>query len=217
MQEVVEGRDKLGRKRSSNSKLAEVLVLYLEQRFQVKDCTGDLKSRLQRCREAAALTAKGTKSRLERWLKNYRTISNARFHEAAVHVYTKLFLTTLRGETPTKLLAGVAKQIENLEGETMMLERAPEIALSVLYLYFRMGYNSPSAAETLNINPPAVRQIIHRASLRAIPKVTERARKHLKEEQIAELRRLHQSGTPTRQLASQFEIARDTARRIVRR
>jgi len=92
MQEVVEGRDKLGRKRSSNSKLAEVLVLYLEQRFQVKDCTGDLKSRLQRCREAAALTAKGTKSRLERWLKNYRAISNARFDEADEHVYTKLFL-----------------------------------------------------------------------------------------------------------------------------
>jgi DNA-directed RNA polymerase specialized sigma24 family protein len=202
----------------SDPKLAEVCVLYLEQRFQVKDCSGDLKARLQRCREAAALTAKGTKSRLERWIRNFRAIRNAQFHEADEKTYERLFFTTLRGETTKKLLAGVAKQVENLDSEVAMLERAPEIALSVLYLYFRMGFNSPSVAETLNVNPPAVRQIIHRASLRAVPKVNgTRARKHLKKEQIAELRRLHQSGTSTPQLASQFGIARDTARRIILR
>jgi len=201
----------------SDSKLAEVLVLYLEQRFQVKDSSGDLKARLQRCREAAVLVAKGTKARLERWLKNYQAIHNAQFHEADEKIYERLFFTTLRGETPKKLLAGVAKQVTNLDSEVAMLERAPEIALSVLYLYFRLGYNSPSVAETLNVNPPAVRQIIHRASLRAVPKVNGRARKHLSKKQIKELQRLHRTGTPTPELAAQFGIARDTARRIIRR
>jgi hypothetical protein len=84
-------------------------------------------------------------------------------------------------------------------------------------LYFRMGFNSPSVAETLNVNPPAVRQIIHRASLRAVPKVNGRARKHLSKEQVKELLRLHRSGTSTPQLAAEFGIARDTARRIIRR
>jgi hypothetical protein len=198
----------------SDTKLAEVCVLYLEQRFQAKDCSGDLKARLQRCREAAALTAKGTKARLERWIRNYRAINNARFHEADESVYTKLFLSTLRAESSAKLLAEISKQATNLDSEVMMLERAPEIALSVLYLYFRLGYNSPSISESLTITPVAARQIIHRASQRAVRKVS---RTRLTKEQISELRRLHHAGTPTPQLAAKFGIARDTARRIILR
>jgi len=84
----------------SDEKLREVLVLYLEQRFRVKDCSGDLKTRLQRCREAASLHAKDTKERLELLIRNLRGISGARFHELDERTYTRLFLHSLRGESP---------------------------------------------------------------------------------------------------------------------
>ncbi len=203
----------------SDSKLAEVLVLYLEQRFRVKDCTGDLKARLQRCREAAKLNAADTKARLERWIKNFRAVVNANYHEADERTYTRLFLTTLRGESPAKLLAQIEKQVSNLDSDAWTTERAPEISLSILYLYFRMGFNSPAVSESLGIRPPHVRQIIFRASQRAIRKVNGTARKpraRLHQEKVDSLRQLHQSGVPTAQLATQFGIARDTVRRIVR-
>ena len=204
---------------NSEQGLRDTVLAYLEARFHIADKSGAAKTRLQRCREVAQRSAAAKKERLERWVTNFRAVANKNYHEADERIYARLFFTSLRGESPAKLLTQIEKQVTSLDGDTWMLEKAPEITLGVLYGYYRLNLDSPSIAESLRIRPPAVRQILYRASQRAVRKVNVGKRKprvRLSEEKIQAIRRLHKEGIPATQIAAQFGIARDSVRGIVR-
>jgi len=69
-----------------------------------------------------------------------------------------------------KLLKRHARQVSVWDSEYHNISRAPELALAVAYQSLRLGYDSPSVAESLGMRAPAVRQILSRFIKRAVRK-----------------------------------------------
>jgi hypothetical protein len=203
----------------SDELLQEAVVRYCEQRFLVQDRSGSLKERMQRCNEAARLTAQKAQARSELWIKNFRAIAHRNYHEAEPRIYQALFLNTLRGESPEVLLKDLAGFVANWDGSADVDSRAPQVAAAICYLYWRLNWDSPTIALELRLRAPAVRQVLRRIRLRAEPKpdMPRAPRIRLKREQIEELLRLHRQGESVVRLAEKYGMRRDTAHRMIRR
>jgi hypothetical protein len=151
----------------SDSGLQTALIHYLESRLYIKpNPSDDLKTRLAQCREKAKVLASPLKQRVELWIKNFRAVVDREYHEAEPRIYERIFLATLRGEGPDKVLQHCSQNVSNFDSELYTQEKLAEIVLSALFLYYRMGWNSPSIASELGTKAPHIRQIIHRVSQR---------------------------------------------------
>src|SRR5882724_2065070 len=142
----------------SDSGLQEAVVRYCEQRFLLKDRTGSLKERMARVSEAARTVAQKAQSRTALWITNFRAISHRNYHEAEPRIYTALFLNALRGESPAVLLKDLSACVANWDSSGDVDVRAPAVAAAVAFLYYRLGWNSPTIAGELRMCAPAVRQ-----------------------------------------------------------
>lgn len=154
---------------NSNTGLQEALVKYLEARFRITP-SGDIKERLERCREAAKESAEPTKVLLKRAIERYQALCEKRWHDLPPSLYQKAFLNRLRGESDEKLIETHGRQVSVWDSEYFNILRAPELAMSIAYLSLRLGYDSPSVAESLSMRAPAVRQILSRFIQRAVRK-----------------------------------------------
>jgi hypothetical protein len=132
-------------------KFRDVVVRYLECRYFQRDCSGDLKTRLHRCTVAAASQASALKKRLENSIAKY------------------IDLCTL-GKSSAKSRKELRRCIQAADSELAFHLRAPELTAAILYMWFRQGLDSPSIAETIGLSPVAVRQVVHRACVRAVQK-----------------------------------------------
>jgi predicted transcriptional regulator len=199
--------------------LCEVLVSYLEQRFHIRRKDGSPSERLERCRAAAKQHAKDAKAKLEQWIREYRAISEGRLSEVRERSYARLICGALRGHTLAEQLRRVELQIQNLDSDAFLTERAAEIAAALVYFYHRLGWNSCTVAEQLGLKSPHVRQILFRLARAASQKErsnhTRKPRVWLNQAKAAEIRRLSASGMPWKQIAARFGIVPDTVRRIV--
>jgi hypothetical protein len=140
----------------------QVILHYLAGRFGARNSRGNLQQRLEWCSKAGERFAQREKEHTARRIKEYRAISGQQFHELEPEKYERLFYSVLRGETSAEHLKRVELQIQNVDSQAMVSERAPELVLAIAYFAYRLGWNSPSIAEQLGLKPPAVRQILHR-------------------------------------------------------
>jgi hypothetical protein len=154
-----------------------VLVVYLEERFYTtRHRTGTLLQRLAQCRAAANAYLPGKRETLEGWIKDYRTICAAGFAELSDEEAQAKFaglsenggqaaLTPeiARGALKAKKLLDLERQISNLDTDVWLGERGyAETVAAIIYLYYRMNWNSPSVAEHLSLRPPHIRQVLFR-------------------------------------------------------
>ena len=124
--------------------LREVLVAYIERRNHVLPPQGTLHERLERCRAAAKKYVPGLSTTRNRLIEEYRRC-------ASENPEAKNRLRTLE------------MQIQNKDSEAWIAERGQaEVISSIVYLYYRLGWNSCSVGEELEMSPCAVRQILHR-------------------------------------------------------
>ena len=145
---------KLGRQRPTpdwaynDLKFREVVVRYLECRYYQRDCSGDFKTRLQRCTVEAKRQASLLKKRIEDSSAKYIALCSV-------------------DESSAKARKEFKRCIQAADSELAFHLRPAEFTASILYMWFRQGLNSPSIAETIGLSPVAIRQIIHRCCLRA--------------------------------------------------
>jgi hypothetical protein len=121
----------------------KVIVVYLEGRLFLDACPGSLPERLARCREKAEAGLPRKRARLQRWIDEYRQLSRS----------PKADTTDLRR---------LEQQISNTDTEIFVSAKLPEIVASTVYLYYRLGFDSCSVAESLGLKPPHCRQILYR-------------------------------------------------------
>jgi hypothetical protein len=148
---------KLGRQRPTpdwvynDLKFREVVVRYLECRYYQRDFSGDFHTRLQRCTVEAKRQAALLKKRIEDYFEKYTALCRD-------------------DKSNAKARTELKRTIQAADSELAFHLRAPELTAAILYMWFRQGLDSPSIAETIGLSPVAIRQIIHRACVRAVQK-----------------------------------------------
>ena len=157
--------------------LRELLVTYLEERFYCRPAAGlTLMERLNQARCAAEFYAPRKRELLEAWLYDYHVISlNGRADlsdEKAIEIFCSL--KQVKGQLPldadvareylaSKKLHDLEIQIQNVDTDIVLTARGhAEIIAAVVYLYYRMGYDSVTVAELLALKSPHVRQVLAR-------------------------------------------------------
>lgn len=147
--------------------IRRALLAYTESRLYITpNPADDLKTRLTKCRAKTEAIAAPLRERLKLWIRNYNAIDSGRYHEAEDRVYERLFLSTLRGEGPKRVLRHCARNVSNFDAELYAHEKLAEIVCAVLVYYFRLGWKSTDIAAQLGLKSPHVRQIIHRVKQR---------------------------------------------------
>jgi hypothetical protein len=91
--------------------------------------------------------------RLHSGFRNYARL------EAELEEYREL---SRNPKASSKMLARLETQIMNTDTEIALAARCDAVAASVVYLYFRLGWNSVSVAEELGLKAPHVRQMVQR-------------------------------------------------------
>jgi len=200
---------------ASDELLQVAIVKSLENRFYVRNQQGTLRERLDRCRAAAKRYAASKKKFLDEGIKQFRALAEQRFADMSERSYELLFIAALSGKGAAPRLSALEKHIRNLDGDLYFSERAPELLAAVLYQYYRLGFNSPTVAEQLNLTPCQVRQILFRAN-RVARATTLKPRARLNRAMAEEIRRLSASGMSRHEIAAKFGAARETVQRIVK-
>jgi hypothetical protein len=121
----------------------KVIVTYLENRLFLDDCSGSLPERLARFRAKAESGLSEKCARLRRWIDEYRELARS-------------------PQTKTAELNRLERQISNMDTEIFVSAKLPEVVASTVYLYYRLGFDSCSVAESLGLKPPQCRQILAR-------------------------------------------------------
>jgi hypothetical protein len=126
----------------NDEKLREVILKYMENRLYLPSTTEDDATRRERI-EAAIVY----------WMPRRRVLLKricGRFTEASK-----------AGDTAQA--ESLAIQAQCLDSEILMMQRGMMAQITtLLYRYYRVGWNSTQIAEELKIYPPAVRQILFR-------------------------------------------------------
>lgn len=156
-----------------------VLVSYLEERFYTtRHRTGTLLQRLSHCRAAAEAYLPGKRETLSAWIRDYRVISAGGFADLSDEEAQTRFagLSENGGQaalTPeiardaltAKKLHDLEMQIANLDTDIFLAEKGyAETVAAIIYLYYRLNWNSPSVAEHLSLRAPHIRQVLFRLS-----------------------------------------------------
>jgi hypothetical protein len=157
--------------------LRELIVTYLEERFYVKPNTVlFLTERLKIARAAAEHYAPYKRQLLEDWLEDYHSLCvNGRkdlTDQEAITAYVNL--RAIGGQLPLdadvarEYLAGkkihdLEIQIQNIDTDIVLTERGhAEVIAAIVYLYYRLGWDSVTVAEQLQLKSPHVRQVLAR-------------------------------------------------------
>lgn len=157
--------------------LRELLVTYLEERFYVRNTNGmTLPERLKLAREAAIAYEPRKRELLEAWLQDYYTISKHGRRDLSDEEVIQIFcsLRQIGGQLPLnadvareylaeKKLHDLEIQIQNIDTDIVLTERGhAEVIISIVYLYYRLGWDSVTVAEQLGLKSPHVRQVLAR-------------------------------------------------------
>jgi len=118
--------------------LRELIVAYVEKRAGIPRGTGTLHERLGRARQAALRQHPEMNATLDRLCRKY--------------------VTAKRPKRKRKLQV----EIEGLDTTLRVSENGAAVVAAVVYLYYRVGLDSPGVAEILRLKPPHVRMVLHR-------------------------------------------------------
>jgi hypothetical protein len=157
--------------------LRELLVTYLEERFYIHDTNCfDLSERLKIARAAAVAYEPRKRELLSAWLQDYHTISTKGRadlnDEDAIQTFASL--KEIGGQLPmdadvarsylsAKKLHDLEIQIQNIDTDIVLTERGhAEVIVAIVYLYYRLGWDSVTVAEQLGLKSPHVRQVLAR-------------------------------------------------------
>lgn len=160
-----------------NEWLQVLLVTYLEERFYCTPAAGaSLDERLKTARAAAIYYAPRKRELLKDWIKDYHTISACRFQNLTDDEAIEKFLTLreVHGQLPisaeiartylsAKKLHDLEIQIQNVDTDLVLTEKGhAEVIAAVVYLYYRLRWDSVTIAEQLGLKSPHVRQVLAR-------------------------------------------------------
>jgi len=129
---------------TDDSKLRELIVLYLENRTRLRPVEGHtLQERLAHAMKV---------------LETHRPNLSA-----VLTKLTKEYVTTRDTEPGNKRkLRRLSLQIMNLDTQLMILSKSAAVVTSIVYLSWRANMNSVGVAEQLGIKPPHIRTVLHR-------------------------------------------------------
>lgn len=162
--------------------LRELLVVHLEERFYLEPTAGfTLIERLTTARQRAEYYLPRKRELLRDWLKDYHTLCVSGIvgvkaelisDERAIEVFTSL--KQIGGQLPLnadvardyltkKSLHDLEIQIQNIDTDIVLTERGhAEVIVAIVYLYYRLGWDSVAVAEQLGLKSPHVRQVLAR-------------------------------------------------------
>ncbi len=154
-----------------------LLVTYLEERFYCRRPEGaDLATRLDLARRSALYYAPRKRELLDEWLDDYHTISKTRLADLSDEQILEVFLSLreVKGQLPidvevarnymtSKKLRDLEIQIQNIDTDLVLTDKGhAEVIVAVVYLYYRLGWDSVTIAEELGLKSPHVRQVLAR-------------------------------------------------------
>lgn len=157
--------------------LRELIVVYLEERFYVKANPNlTLPERLVIARAAAEHYCPYKRELLEAWLADYHNLCTNGRNDLTDDEAIQLFvsLKSIRGQLPldadvarehlaSKKIHDLEIQIQNIDTDIILTERGhAEVIAAIVYLYYRLGWDSVTCAEQLNLKSPHVRQVTAR-------------------------------------------------------
>lgn len=160
--------------------LRRLLVTYLEQRFYLTtDPTCSLLERLIFGQRRAEEYATDKRIRLRELVTEYQKLRSGGFTTMSDAEVVILFASLPEnyhdgvGQTAlpdwsrwyleAKVLAGLERQIQNLDTDLVLTERGHgSVIAAIVYLYYRMGWDSVEVAEYLTLKPPHIRQVLSR-------------------------------------------------------
>ncbi len=119
-----------------------VVLRFCEGHVGIRNGSGTDAERMQAIRDKAKAILPNKEAQLE--------IALRQFHE-------------LNGAQPEGTHRDFSIQVQNRDTQVQVLRRGlPELATAVVYLYYRLGWNSVAVAEQLKIKSPAVREWLFR-------------------------------------------------------
>jgi hypothetical protein len=203
----------------NNAQTQQVLAEYVERRLMVPRGVGlTPKERLERCQVASKVHAARTREDLAQRIKEYRLLSDGKISEVSARTYQSVFLSTLRGKSLADYLREAERQIKNLDTAAHILERGlPALCASLVYMYYRLLWNSVTCAEELGLQSPHCRQLLARLNRAAfkkrnIPlggKPVEPRRIKLDAEKIQQIRTLYATGNYSqKKIAEQYGVSK---------
>lgn len=154
-----------------------LLVTYLEERFYCKPPVGQtLTVRLDLARRSALYYAPRKRELLDQWLDDYHVIAKTRLGGLSDEQVLEAFLglREVKGQLPidvevarnymtSKKLRDLEIQIQNIDTDLVLTEKGhAEVIVAVVYLYYRLGWDSVTVAEQLGLKSPHVRQVLAR-------------------------------------------------------
>lgn len=160
-----------------NDWLQQLIVTYLEERFYVKgNANLTLLERLQVAKAAAEYYCPQKRLLLEAWLEDYHSLCvNGRQDlndEEAIALFAglrchkgqlPLDATVAREFLSRKKIRDLEIQIQNIDTDIVLTERGhAEVIAAIVYLYYRLGWDSVTVAEQLALKSPHIRQVLAR-------------------------------------------------------
>ncbi|VVB51625.1 Uncharacterised protein [uncultured archaeon] len=160
-----------------NDWLQELIVAYLEERFYVKpNYLLTLIERLKVARAAAEYYCPQKRVLLEEWLEDYHSLCVYGRRDLTDEEAIKAFATLRCNKGQLPLNADIAReylaqkkihdleiQIQNIDTDIVLTERGhAEVIAAIVYLYYRLGWDSVAVAEQLALKSPHVRQVLAR-------------------------------------------------------
>lgn len=157
--------------------LRELLVVYLEERFYVTPVPEtSLQARLKVARLAALSYAPRKRQLLDNMLDYYyklATIGNTDMSdEEAIETFTTLKYfggqyplnaDIARGKLAERSLHNLEIEIQNIDTDLVLTDKGhAEVIASLVYLYYRLGWDSVTVAEQLGLKSPHVRIVLYR-------------------------------------------------------
>jgi len=131
-----------------NEKTATVIVSYLEARMQSFGRPNKAKNRT--LKERLILAEAALRTRVPNILRE-------------LDMLCKEFVELKSSATPdADRMKQLSRLIRNADSQLRFCERPAAVVASVVFRYFRLGENSVAVAQALDLQPPAVRQIVRR-------------------------------------------------------
>ena len=139
----------------------QVLVTYLERRYYLVP-KGSLVERLERCKRLGSWYGRRLKRVINGRIEEFRAVAKKNYTDLPRKSYEKLFLSALAGASPEEFAERLSAHITQRDGEAFAAARCAELALAVVYYFYRLGWDSPTVASELGLRAPHVRQICAR-------------------------------------------------------
>jgi hypothetical protein len=122
----------------NNAALRELITAYMEKRAGIPRGTGKLSERLARAKQSLIRRRAAINATLDRLSHKY-----------------------VAAKRPKRKRA-LQIEIEGLDTWVRISESGAAVAAAIVYLYYRVGLDSPGVAEILRLKPPHVRMVLCR-------------------------------------------------------